>query len=97
MKSILCTTQSDPDSVCAMLAAVRCMATLNGDSEISLRIALSGEKCERCQRVCEMFIEPAGVCTICWSILVLYTTVRHLRKPFERANSQHNFNSNTKD
>ena len=32
---------------------------LQRDSEISLRIALSGEKCERCQRVCEMFIEPA--------------------------------------
>jgi hypothetical protein len=56
-----------------------------------LAIALSGEKCERCQRVCEMFIEPAGVCTICWSILVLYTTVRQFRKLFERANSEHNF------
>jgi hypothetical protein len=85
MKSILNTTQYDPGSVCAILAAVRFMATLNRDSEISLRIALSGEKCERCQRVCEMFIEPPGVCTICWSILVLDTAVRQLKKPSERA------------
>lgn len=90
MKSILYTTQSDPETVCAMLAAVRCMAKLSGDLEISLRIALSSETCKRCQRVCEMFVEPTGVCTICWSILILNTAVEQLKKSFERPNPQHN-------
>jgi hypothetical protein len=87
---MLYTTQSDPETVCAMLAAVRCMARLSGDLEISLRIALSGEKCERCRRVCEMFVEPAGVCTICWSILILNTAVQQLKESFEGPNPHHN-------
>jgi hypothetical protein len=89
MKSLLFRTQIDPESVGALLAAVRCLAKLTGDTEISLRIALSGEKCERCECLCETFIEPAGVCTICWSILILSNAVEQLTKPFERVSSRH--------
>jgi len=89
MKSILSTSQTDPEWLSAMLAALRCMARLHGDSELSLRIALSGEKCERCQRVSEALIEPPGVCVICWSILILNKAVKQLNKPFEGINSQH--------
>jgi hypothetical protein len=71
MRSFLNTTRSDPESIWAVLAAVRCMASLTGHSEISLRIALSSEECSQCRGVSETFIEPAGVCTVCWSILVL--------------------------
>jgi hypothetical protein len=62
-----------------MFAAVRSMATLTGDFHISLRIALSGEECRQCHCECEMFVEPVDVCTVCWSILVLNTSVRSLK------------------
>jgi hypothetical protein len=81
MKSALYATKSDPQSICLMLAVVRAVANITGDSEISLRIALFGEKCDRCQRVCDMFIEPAGVCTVCWSILILGNASNQLKKP----------------
>jgi hypothetical protein len=80
MKSLLYTTRSDPESISATLAAVRCMASLTGHSEISLRIALSGEECSRCRGVSEMFIEPGGVCTVCWSILVLSEAIPRRRR-----------------
>jgi len=54
-----------------MLAAVRCMAILVGDTQTSLRIAVMDEDCATCRRAFNMFIEPAGVCPVCWSILVL--------------------------
>jgi hypothetical protein len=80
---VLNTTQADPQSVLAILAAVRCMATLTGDSYVSLRISLSGEECKRCRRVSELFVEPIGVCTVCWSILVLNAAVGWLKEPFK--------------
>lgn len=83
MKSVLYTTQTDPESVLAILAAVRCMANMIGDTQISLRIALSAEECARCRRVSEMFVEPAAVCTVCWSILVLNAAVGWLKEPFK--------------
>ncbi len=58
------------------------MATLIGDPHISLRIALSSTECARCGYISEMFVEPAGVCTVCWSILVLNAAVASLNKPF---------------
>ena len=82
MKSVLYSTQTDPESVCKILAAVRGMANLAGDSHISLRISISEEECARCGRVSEMFIEPAGVCTTCWTILVLNRALASLKDPF---------------
>jgi hypothetical protein len=32
-----------------------------------------------------MFIEPAGVCTVCWSILGLNGAMAWLKKPFDTA------------
>jgi hypothetical protein len=80
MKSVLYTTQTDPESVLAILAAVRCMANMIGDTQISLRIALSAEECARCRRVSEIFVEPAGICVACWSILVLNAAVGRLKE-----------------
>jgi hypothetical protein len=79
MNSILNRTQVDFESVGVVLAAVRCMARLNGDCNISLRIALIGEECIRCRCISEMFIEPVRVCTVCWSTLVLNAAVESLK------------------
>ena len=63
-----------------MLAAVRCMAILVGDTQISLRIAVMDEECARCLRVSKMFIEPARVCPVCWSILAMNSKLDGLSK-----------------
>lgn len=83
MNSILYRTQVDSETVVAILAAVRCMARLNGDCHVSLRISLLGEECTRCKCVSEMFMEPAHVCTVCWSILVLNAAVQSLKDPLK--------------
>jgi hypothetical protein len=83
MNSILYGTQVDSKTVGAVLTAVRCMAMLNGDCHVSLRIALLGEKCMRCECVSEMFMEPAHICTVCWSILVLNAAVESLKDAFK--------------
>ena len=69
------TAKLDPESGCAILAAVRAMAGIIGCSQISMRIALEAEECKGCRVVSETFIEPAGVCTACWSILALHGAV----------------------
>jgi hypothetical protein len=75
MKSASGTTLIDPESVCAILTAVRCAASLTGDFSVSLRISLLAEECVRCRGVSQTFIEPAHVCTACWSILALNAAV----------------------
>jgi hypothetical protein len=56
------------------------MAGLTGDLDVSLRISLMGEECARCRSVSQTFIEPAGVCSACWSILVLNAAVGRLKE-----------------
>jgi hypothetical protein len=73
-------TYIDSESVCQILAAVRSMAGLTGTTDVSLRVSLSGEECSRCRRVSETFIEPARVCTTCWTVLVLNGVVDCLRE-----------------
>ena len=80
MKSLLDTTRSDAESISAILAVVRCMASFTGDSELSLRIPLSSEECSHCHGISETFIEPPGVCTVCWSILVLSEAIPWRRR-----------------
>jgi hypothetical protein len=72
MSTISQATEVDPQTVCTMLAAVRAMARITGHPEISLRIALSAAQCPRCKGFSEMFIEPAEICTVCWSVLILH-------------------------
>jgi hypothetical protein len=83
MNSILYRTHVDSETVGAVLGVVRCMAMLNGDCNISLRIALLGEKCTRCECISELFMEPAHVCTVCWSILVLNAAVDSFNDAFK--------------
>jgi hypothetical protein len=81
MNPIFYGRQTDPQSVCATLVAVRCMASLTGESNISLRIARAGERFPRCRGVSDMLIEPVGVCTVCWSILALNGAIEWLKEP----------------
>lgn len=69
-----------PEAVCQLLEAVRCMATLTGNKDVSLRISLVGEECLHCHRDSETFIEPAHVCANCWSVLVLNVVSDSLKR-----------------
>ena len=50
------------------------MAKLSGTA-VSLRVAMAVESCPRCSRPSDLFIEPDGFCTVCWSILTLHAFV----------------------
>jgi hypothetical protein len=63
-----------------VLAAVRCLARMTENPDISLRISLFGEQCPRCRRMADTFIEPAGVCTACWTSFVINDVVDTLSK-----------------
>jgi hypothetical protein len=80
MSSILYDTHVDPDSVAAVIAAIRCIGFLTPNSHMTLRIAFSGEECMRCRSVSEMFLEPAHLCAVCWTVLRLNEIVMSLNK-----------------